>query len=262
MKKQQSKLLVGNWKMHGRLASNAVLLHTLVQRAATLGPQVQLAVCVPYPYLAQAQTSLENTPIDYGVQDVSAYMHGAYTGEVSAPMVAEFGATLAIVGHSERRIFHSESSELVAVKAQRALEAGITPIICVGETLDERRAGQTDNVVYTQLSAVLNVLEKADVARLIIAYEPFWAIGTGRIPTAQQMQKVYTVIRTQLMAEVNVHVPLLYGGSLKPSNAQELFSQSEIDGALIGAASLSAIDFLAIAKAASTVLSENLDYFK
>ncbi|UDG82933.1 triose-phosphate isomerase [Candidatus Vallotia lariciata] len=260
--KQRSKLVVGNWKMHGCLSRNDALLHVLAQREATLGPKVQLAVCVPYPYLAQAQMRLTRTSIAYGVQDVSAYTHGAYTGEVSAPMVAEFGATLAIIGHSERRIFHAESSILVAAKAQRALEAGITPIICVGETLDERQSGQTNSVVHTQLNAVLNVLDKADAARLIIAYEPFWAIGTGQTPTLQQVQPVYAAIRAQLMEKVDICVPLLYGGSLRPENALKLFSQSEIDGALIGAASLSSSDFLKIASAASEAPSDNLGYSK
>ncbi|CAG7601043.1 triose-phosphate isomerase [Candidatus Vallotia tarda] len=261
LKKQQSKLVVANWKMHGCLTSNDVLLHAFTQRAVTLEPQVRLAVCVPYPYLAQAQNRLTSTSIEYGVQDVSAHTHGAYTGEVAASMVAEFGATLAIVGHSERRIFHMESSELVAAKAQRALESGITPIICVGETLDERQAGKTNSIVYTQLAAVLDRLDdEADVARLIVAYEPFWAIGTGQIPAVQQIKQVYGAIRAQLMEKaVNIHVPLLYGGSLKPDNALELFSQSDIDGALIGAASLSAVDFLEISAAVSIALSENQD---
>ncbi|MCG1039879.1 MULTISPECIES: triose-phosphate isomerase [Burkholderiaceae] len=256
-KQQRSKLVVGNWKMHGRVADNDALLHALVQRVATLGPQVRLGVCVPHPYLAQVQARLAGTPIAYGAQDVSAHTQGAYTGEVAAPMVAEFGATLAIVGHSERRALHAESSEWVAAKTQRALEAGITPIVCVGETLDERQAGQTDSVVRAQLAAVLDVLDEADVARLIVAYEPVWAIGTGQSATAQQAQQVHAALRAQLTAKGGGQVPLLYGGSVKPGNAQELFSQADIDGGLIGGASLSATDFLAIGAAAAAALAGN-----
>lgn len=243
--------------MHGRVADNDALLHALVQRVATLGPQVRLGVCVPHPYLAQVQARLAGTPIAYGAQDVSAHTQGAYTGEVAAPMVAEFGATLAIVGHSERRALHAESSEWVAAKTQRALEAGITPIVCVGETLDERQAGQTDSVVRAQLAAVLDVLDEADVARLIVAYEPVWAIGTGQSATAQQAQQVHAALRAQLTAKGGGQVPLLYGGSVKPGNAQELFSQADIDGGLIGGASLSATDFLAIGAAAAAALAGN-----
>ncbi|UDG82391.1 triose-phosphate isomerase [Candidatus Vallotia cooleyia] len=245
-KKQRAKLVVGNWKMNGSIAENDTLLNGLVQRAATLESRVLLGVCVPYPYLAQVQMQLTGTPIAYGVQDVSAYTHGAYTGDVSARMVAEFGVTLAIVGHSERRTLHTESSKLVAAKAQRALEANIIPIVCVGETLDERRAGQTNTVIHAQLTAVLDTLDKDHVARLIVAYEPVWAIGTGQSATAQQAQQVHAVLRKQLTTRGGIRVPLLYGGSVKPDNAEELFSQVDIDGGLIGGASLSEIDFLAI----------------
>ncbi|KAG0190103.1 hypothetical protein DFQ28_002466 [Apophysomyces sp. BC1034] len=251
MSKQRSKLVVGNWKMHGRIADNDALLDALVQRVTTLGPDVRLGVCVPYPYLAQAQARLAGTPIAYGAQDVSAHTQGAYTGEVAAPMVAEFGATLAIIGHSERRAYHAESSERVATKVQRSLEAGVTPIVCVGETLAEREAGRTGSVVRAQLAAVLDKLEAADVAKLVVAYEPVWAIGAGRSATAEQAQQVHAALRAQLAAKNGAQVPLLYGGSVKPGNAQELFSQADIDGGLIGGASLSAIDFLAIGAAAA-----------
>lgn len=240
--------------MHGRLADNDALLGALVQRVATLGPNVRLGVCVPHPYLAQAQARLAGTPVAYGAQDVSAHTHGAYTGEVAAPMIAEFGATLAIVGHSERRAYQGESSEIVAAKAQRALEAGLTPIVCVGETLREREAGRTDRIVHEQLAAVLDKLDAADVARLVVAYEPVWAIGTGRSASAQQAQQVHAAVRAQLAAKGGAQVPLLYGGSVKPGNAQELFSQPDIDGGLIGGASLSATDFLAIGAAAAAAL--------
>ena len=155
MSKQRAKLVVGNWKMHGRLAENAALLQAVAQGAGELPADVRVGVCVPSPYLAQSQSLLEGSQVVWGVQDVSAFTHGAYTGEVAAPMVVEFGATLAIVGHSERRAYHRESAELVAVKTQRALEAGLTPIVCVGETLEEREAGSTEQVVGAQLDAVL-----------------------------------------------------------------------------------------------------------
>jgi triosephosphate isomerase len=251
MSKQRSKLVVGNWKMHGRLAENEALLGAIARGAATLGAGVRLAVCVPHPYLAQAQAILAGTPVAYGVQDVSAYTHGAYTGEVAAEMAAEFGATFAIVGHSERRAYHAESPELVATKTQRVLEAGLTPIVCVGETLEEREAGRTDSVVGAQLAAVLDRLAAADVAKIVVAYEPVWAIGTGKSATAEQAQQVHAHLRALVVAKGGAHVPLLYGGSVKPSNAQELFSQADIDGGLIGGASLSATDFLAIGAAAA-----------
>jgi triosephosphate isomerase (TIM) len=251
MSKQRTKLVVGNWKMHGRLAENDALLSAIAPGAATLGAGVRLGVCVPHPYLAQAQACLAGTSIAYGVQDVSAYTHGAYTGEVAAEMAAEFGATFAIVGHSERRAYHAESAELVATKARRALEAGLTPIVCVGETLDEHEAGQTADVVAAQLSAVLGKLSTADVARIVVAYEPVWAIGTGKSASAEQAQQVHAQLRALVSAKGGADVPLLYGGSVKPANAQELFSQADIDGGLIGGASLSATDFLAIGAAAA-----------
>ena len=242
--------------MHGRLADNEALLVAIARGAATLPHSVRLGVCVPHPYLAQAQALLAGAPVAYGVQDISAHTHGAYTGEVAAEMAAEFGATFAIVGHSERRAYHAESAGLVATKAQRALEAGLTPIVCVGETLEEREAGRTEGVVGAQLSAVLDKLAQADIAKIVVAYEPVWAIGTGKSATAGQAQQVHAYLRTLLAAKGGAHVPLLYGGSVKPSNAQELFSQADIDGGLIGGASLSATDFLAIGTAAAAALAQ------
>jgi len=239
--------------MHGRLAENAALLQAVARGAGELPADVRVGVCVPTPYLAQAQSLLDGSRVMWGVQDVSAFTQGAYTGEVSAQMVTDFAATFAIVGHSERRAYHRESAELVAVKTQRALEAGLTPIVCVGETLEEREAGATEQVVGAQLDEVLAKLSVQEAARIVVAYEPVWAIGTGKSATAGQAQAVHAFLRGRLAAkgaEV-AGVPLLYGGSVKPDNAEELFRQQDIDGGLIGGASLKDQDFLAICKAAA-----------
>jgi triosephosphate isomerase (TIM) len=255
MPKQRAKLVVGNWKMHGQLAENAVLLDAVAQGAAELPENVQVGVCVPFPYLAQAQSLLKGSRVAWGAQDVSANAEGAYTGEVAAPMVVEFGATLAIVGHSERRAYHRESAELVAVKAQRALEVGLTPIVCVGETQEERDAGETGRVVGGQLDAVLAKLSPQEVARIVVAYEPVWAIGSGKSATSQQAQEVHALLRAHLGTKGAdaADVPLLYGGSVKPENAEELFRQPDIDGGLIGGASLKHQDFLAICETAAAI---------
>jgi triosephosphate isomerase len=253
MSKQRAKLVVGNWKMHGRLAGNAVLLRGVAQGADALPDNVRVGVCVPSPYLAQAQALLEGSRVVWGVQDVSAYTEGAYTGEVAAPMAVDFGSSLAIVGHSERRAYHRESAELVAVKTQRVLEAGLTPIVCVGETLEERDTGKTQQVVGLQLDEVLAKLSSEEAARLIVAYEPVWAIGTGKSATSQQAQDVHAFLRARLVARGAPDVALLYGGSVKPENAEELFRQPDIDGGLIGGASLKDQDFLAICRAAGAV---------
>ncbi|WP_042337676.1 triose-phosphate isomerase [Paraburkholderia ferrariae] len=253
MSNQRAKLVVGNWKMHGRLAVNAVLLEGVVRGAQALPQDVRVAVCVPHPYLAQAQALLGGSRVAWGAQDVSVHEQGAYTGEVAAGMVADFDATYAIVGHSERRAYHGESSEVVAAKAQRALEAGVTPIVCVGETLEERESGATGQVVGAQLDAVLAVLSADEAARIVVAYEPVWAIGTGRSASSEQAQEVHAFLRARLAAKGAqvANVPLLYGGSVKPENAADLFRQADIDGGLIGGASLKAGDFLAICAAAA-----------
>lgn len=253
MSKQRAKLVVGNWKMHGRLATNAALLQAVAQGADELPVDVGVGVCVPCPYLAQAQSLLEGSRVVWGAQDVSAFTHGAYTGEVAAPMVVDFGATFAIVGHSERRAYHRESAELVAVKALRALEAGLRPIVCVGETLEEREAGLTEQVVGVQLDEVLAKLSETEATRIVVAYEPVWAIGTGKSATSEQAQAVHAFLRSRLAAKGTAvtDVPVLYGGSVKPENAEELFRQADIDGGLIGGASLKDQDFLAICKAAA-----------
>jgi triosephosphate isomerase (TIM) len=259
MSKQRAKRVIGNWKMHGRLSENAALLQSVALGAVDLSADVQMGVCVPYPYLAQVQALLSGTRVGYGVQDVSAHAQGAYTGEVAAEMAAEFGATLAIVGHSERRAYHRESAELVATKAQRALQAGLTPIVCVGETLEQREAGTTEAVVGEQLDVVLAQLPADEAARLVVAYEPVWAIGTGHSATAEQAQEVHAFLRARLAAKgaAVADVPLLYGGSVKPENAEELFRQKDIDGGLIGGASLKSKDFLAICEAAQAACEVN-----
>lgn len=241
--------------MHGRLAENAVLLEAVAQGAGELPEIVRVGVCVPCPYLSQAETLLSGSRVAWGVQDVSANKVGAFTGEVAADMAAEFGSLFAIVGHSERRAYHAESAGLVAVKTQRALEAGLTPIVCVGETLEQRESGETEQVVGSQLDEVLTALSVEDAARIVVAYEPVWAIGTGKSATSQQAQDVHAFLRSRLAAKHAdvADVPVLYGGSVKPDNAEELFRQQDIDGGLIGGASLKGQDFLAICKAAGAV---------
>jgi len=241
-------LVVGNWKMHGHHAANEALLEAL----RTAGPlPCDVAVCPPLPYLAQAAERLARSAISWGSQDCSAHEQGAYTGEVSAAMLADFDCRYAIVGHSERRTLHHESDQLVADKAQAALAKGITPIVCVGETLAQREAGETEAVVKRQLSAVIHALGHC-VGEMVVAYEPVWAIGTGRTATPEQAQAVHAVLRAQLRA-ATAHaerVPILYGGSVKPDNAAALFAQTDIDGGLIGGASLKADDFISICRAA------------
>ncbi|NML59617.1 triose-phosphate isomerase [Massilia sp. RP-1-19] len=246
------KLVVGNWKMNGNRAANASLLSGIV--AGFDAAQVDSAVCVPAPYLAQCEAALAGTPVSWGAQDVSAHAGGAFTGEVSAQMLAEFGCRYVIVGHSERRASHAESSELVAQKAVAVMGAGMTPIVCVGETLDEREAGQTFVVVRNQLGHVLERVGADGMAKIVVAYEPVWAIGTGRTATPEMAQEVHARLRAQ-MAEQNAvvagKVQILYGGSMKPDNAKELMAQPDIDGGLIGGAALKAADFLAIIHAAA-----------
>jgi triosephosphate isomerase len=247
------KLVVGNWKMNGSLSANAALLTDI---AAGLDKgQAACAVCAPTPYLTQLQTTLGATPISWGAQDVSAQSSGAYTGEVSAAMLAEFGCRYVIVGHSERRAYHAESNELVAKKAVAALGAGLTPIVCVGETLAEREAGQTFAVVGAQLDAVLSLLDEATLGKIVVAYEPVWAIGTGKTATPAMAQEVHAQLRAQLKQKntaAGEAIQILYGGSMKPDNAKELLAQPDIDGGLIGGAALKAPDFLAIVHAAAT----------
>ncbi|MBK7059509.1 MAG: triose-phosphate isomerase [Rubrivivax sp.] len=242
------KLVVGNWKMHGSRPANAELLAAL-GGARPYGCDV--AVCVPYPYLSETASTLAGGDIRWGAQDCSAHELGAYTGEVSAPMLAEFGCRYVIVGHSERRALHAESDLLVAQKAQAALAKGITPIVCVGETLVQREGGQTEAVVKRQLAAVIHQLAHC-AGEIVVAYEPVWAIGTGRTASPEQAQDVHRVLRAQLQAATGNggRMRILYGGSVKADNAATLFAQPDIDGGLIGGASLKAADFIAICRAA------------
>jgi triosephosphate isomerase len=245
------KLIVGNWKMNGSRAANAALLEGIV--AGLQDAKAECAVCVPAPYLQQCEDALKGGPIAWGAQDVSAYEGGAYTGEVCAKMLADFSCRYAIVGHSERRAYHGESSELVAKKALAVMREGITPIVCVGETLEQREAGQTFDVVSGQLHSVLALLPVDAAAKIVVAYEPVWAIGTGRTATPAMAQEVHAQLRAQLKARSNEaaeRVAILYGGSMKPDNARELLAQPDIDGGLIGGAALKAQDFLAIIHAA------------
>ena len=242
------KLVVGNWKMHGSRPVNAQLLSALVG-ARPYGCDV--AVCVPFPYLSETAVALTGSDLRWGSQDCSAHEQGAFTGEVSAGMLAEFGCRYAIVGHSERRQFHQEDDQLVADKAKAALGKGVTPIVCVGETLAQREAGDTEAVVKRQLSAVIHTLAHC-AGEMVVAYEPVWAIGTGRTATPEQAQAVHALLRAQLLAATPraSEMKILYGGSVKPDNAATLFSQVDIDGGLIGGASLKAADFIAICRAA------------
>jgi triosephosphate isomerase len=240
-------LVVGNWKMNGDSASNARLLGALAKRWQPRDARV-LAVCVPFPYLAQAREALAGSAVAWGSQDVSEHASGAHTGEVSAAMVAEFGSRYAIVGHSERRQAHGETDALVAAKANAALAAGLTPIVCVGETLAEREAAATDAVVGRQIDAAIAGLGAA-IGRCVVAYEPVWAIGTGRTASPGQAQDVHALLRARLKAAGAGEVKLLYGGSLKAANAAALFALEDVDGGLVGGASLDADEFLAIGAA-------------
>jgi triosephosphate isomerase len=245
----KKKLIAGNWKMNGSLAANEALVTALI--AGMVNTNCRVAVCVPAPYLQQVQRLVTGTAIELGAQDVSQHESGAYTGEVSAAMLRDFGTRYCLVGHSERRQYHGETDSTVAVKAQRALASGITPIVCVGETLEEREAGRTEEVVKRQLAAVIHTNGHC-ISELIVAYEPVWAIGTGKTATPEEAQQVHAVLRGQLRAatEQADRMFILYGGSMNAANAATLLSQSDIDGGLVGGASLKVPDFLSIVAAA------------
>ena len=243
----RGKLVVGNWKMNGGRVANATLLSELVATWPAVAGR-QIAVCVPYPYLAQTSAALASSRIAWGAQNVSEHASGAYTGEVSAGMIAEFGCRYAIVGHSERRQYFGETDAVVAAKAHAAVAAGLTPIACVGETLAEREARATVAVVLRQLDAILAAVGK-DAAKLVVAYEPVWAIGTGRTASPEEAQAVHATLRARLSNAGAADVLLLYGGSVKADNAKALFAMADIDGGLIGGASLKSAEFLAIARA-------------
>ena len=246
----KKKLIAGNWKMNGSLEANDALVRAVA--AGMQDARCEVAVCVPAPYLGQVQMLRSGSKLELGAQDVSQHAAGAYTGEVSAPMLREFGVRYAIVGHSERRQYHGETDTLVAEKAKAALAHGVTPIVCVGETLAEREAGRTADVVKRQLAAVIHVNGHC-ISEIVVAYEPVWAIGTGKTATPEQAQEVHALLRKQLAAatEHAGRVHILYGGSMNAANAASLLAQPDIDGGLIGGASLKAPDFLQIIAAAS-----------
>jgi triosephosphate isomerase len=248
----RQKFVVGNWKLNGSLPGNETLLRAILAGVKP-HPGCQMAVCVPAPYLAQVRGLLEGTPVAWGGQDVSRFEKGAYTGETSGAMLRELGAAFAIVGHSERRALFGDADAMVAEKFAAARKAGLVPIFCVGETLDERERGVTEEVLARQLDAVLEKSGAAALDGAVLAYEPVWAIGTGRTATAEQAQQAHAFLRARVGkkdAAVAARLPILYGGSVKGSNAAELFAMPDVDGGLIGGASLVAEDFLAIWRAA------------
>ena len=238
-------LVAGNWKMHGDRVTNRALLDQIVSGMAGL-EGVECAVCVPFPYLGEVAAQLANTRLAWGAQNLSENARGAFTGEVSAPMLAEFQCRYVLAGHSERRQLFGETDAMVAAKYAAAQAKGMKPILCVGETLAQRDAGQTEEVVGRQLQEVLDSHGKQSLANAVLAYEPVWAIGTGRTATPEQAQAVHAFLRARVLPETRI----LYGGSVKPENAAALFAMQDVDGGLIGGASLVAGDFLAIARAA------------
>ncbi len=246
------KIVAGNWKLHGSRQFATDLVSDLVASLPVDG--VEVVILPPLPYLGELVEAFEGRAIAFGSQDVSSNEKGAYTGEVSAAMLAEVGARFGLVGHSERRQYHNETSELVARKFAAALHAGLAPVLCVGETLEQREAGQTEQIIAAQLAPVLALVGPAGFQHAVVAYEPVWAIGTGRTASKEQAQQVHAFIRgevAKLDARIADSLPILYGGSVKPDNAGELFAQPDVDGGLVGGASLVAADFLAIATAAA-----------
>jgi triosephosphate isomerase len=246
-------LVAGNWKMHGGVAQARELARAVVAGLPALRG-IEVAVCPPFVLIPTVSEVCAGTELRLGAQDMSEYASGAYTGEVSGSMLKDYNCAFAIIGHSERRHIFGESDARVAAKFRQAQASGIIPIVCVGETIEERRAGSTERVVARQLDAVLAAARAGDLTRTVIAYEPVWAIGTGETATPRQAQEVHAMIRARLRAkEPNAGdvVRIVYGGSVKPGNAAELFAMPDVDGGLIGGASLAAADFLKICQAAS-----------
>lgn len=245
-----NRLVVGNWKMNGRLASNEALLANMLLE---LPQQVDVAVCVPFPYLPLVAAQLRGQAVKVGAQDVSEFADGAFTGQVSAGMLNEFDCAYAIVGHSERRALLAESDASVAAKAGASLAAGITPIVCIGETLEERESGKVEQVLLRQLDALDAQLAAADMGRIVLAYEPVWAIGTGRAATPAQVAEVLALVRRWVLERTEgvQHTRILYGGSVKADTAGWLFELEDADGVLVGGASLVAEEFVAICRAAA-----------
>lgn len=245
------KLVAGNWKMHGNLVENKQLLDAIILALNGMD-KANFAVCVPYPYLSSVQSLLKNTNIAWGAQNVSQFEKGAYTGEISASMLNDFACRYVIVGHSERRALFFEDNDIVAKKYMAVQRVGLTPILCVGETLEQRESGTTEQVIEEQLTAVIKLAGTESLQQAVIAYEPVWAIGTGRTASPQQAQDIHSFIR-EGVAKQNMSVAkeltILYGGSVKANNASELFAMPDIDGGLIGGASLVANEFIEICRA-------------
>jgi triosephosphate isomerase len=250
MSATRKPMIMGNWKMNGGWQANQDLMRAL-RSALASGGGVRMGACVPFPYLAQAQAEWQGSEWSWGAQDLSVHDKGAFTGEVSASMLKDFAVRHVLVGHSERRQYHAETDDLVARKAKQALAHGITPIVCVGESLSEREAGQTESVVKRQLAAVIHVVGHC-ISELVVAYEPVWAIGTGKTASPEQAQAVHSVLRAQLRAASDhaERITLLYGGSMNAANAHDLLAQPDIDGGLVGGASLKADDFLQMIRTA------------
>jgi triosephosphate isomerase (TIM) len=249
----RTKLVAGNWKMNGSMAANDALLRSVLAGVGNWSG-TNCVVCPPFPYLSQAWATLKGSRIALGAQNVSEHQNGAFTGEVAATMLKEMGCRYVIVGHSERRSLYLEDDEVVSKKFQAAQQADLVPILCVGETLAQREAGETETVVARQLDAVLGLCGVTALKNAVVAYEPVWAIGSGKNATPEQAQAVHRFIRNRIAArdaQVANGLPILYGGSVKASNAAQLFAQSDVDGGLIGGASLVAQDFTAICQAAS-----------
>lgn len=247
------KLVVANWKMHGNLASNKQLFAAYIEKLSQL-KNIDVVVCVPYPYLAQAQSILQNTGIAWGAQNLSKDAIGAFTGEVSASMLKDFGATHVIVGHSERATAYCESDENIATKFIQAQQHGLTPILCVGETLIEREAGVMQMVVGKQLDTIINQYGAAVFANAVVSYEPIWAIGTGLAASSEQAQSMHEFIRGKVATQdiaTSTSLKILYGGSVNPKNAVQLLAMQDIDGGLIGKCSLNAQEFELICRAAA-----------
>lgn len=239
-------LIIGNWKMNGSLAANQQLLQALVAQLKTLNnPDKQVVIAAPFPYLSQVKDTTKDSQITLSAQDISLHENGAYTGEVSGSMLSDIGCEWVIVGHSERRSYHSETDQMVASKAMAAINAGLTPIVCIGETLEQQKSGSTLGVIASQLAPVLALGADA-VNKMVIAYEPVWAIGTGLTATPEQAQAVHSAIRASLNSINAPKVKILYGGSVNAANAKQLFAMPDIDGALVGGASLDAQQFYKI----------------
>jgi triosephosphate isomerase len=249
----RQKLVVANWKMHGNLASNKLLLQAYIEKLSSL-KNTSVVVCVPYPYLAQTQSLLQNTNIAWGAQNLSKDLVGPFTGEVSAAMLKDFGASYVIIGHSERATAYCESDENIATKFIQAQSHGLTPILCVGETLIEREAGVMQMVVGKQLDTIINTYGAKVFANAVVSYEPIWAIGTGLAASGGQAQSMHEFIRGKVAAldkTAATSLKILYGGSLNPQNAVQLLVMQDVDGGLIGKCSLNAQEFEEICRIAS-----------